>query len=118
MSRGVTAAPAEGSLAATLLPEPVTLAPARCALDRPGVTASRSPPPPASMLIVPPTWYPVTSLTLTVVAPAAASAAKVPVPLSWLCHQEYGDVRPTPGLVTLRRTYAGPFPSSTPTVLA
>ena len=76
-----------------------------------------SPPPPVSTLIVPPTWYPVTLLSGTVVAPASTSAVRVPLPLSWLCHQEYGAVRPTTGFVTLRRTYAGPLPNRTPSVL-
>jgi hypothetical protein len=74
MRRGVTAAPALGSVAAMLLPDPVTAAPARWGFDRPGVKVmpvpstpavpiavmvrdSRlSPPSPVSMLMVPPTW--------------------------------------------------------------
>ena len=72
--RGVTAAPALGSMLAVGLPEPVTVAPAACAWSSAGLNvmpvpsapavpiavivrdSSRSPPSPVSMLIVPPTW--------------------------------------------------------------
>ncbi len=69
MNRGVTAAPALASLAAMLLPDPVTVAPLGCGFDSPGVKVmlsapiavitrdSRlSPPSPVSTLTVPPTW--------------------------------------------------------------
>jgi hypothetical protein len=68
MKRGLTAAPALGSLAARLLPDPVTSAPAVCGLSSAGLNPTSpapiavmtrdsrlSPPLPVSTLMVPPT---------------------------------------------------------------